>query len=179
MAAAIESERLELRPWSPSDAPEALSVYGTPTVTQWLPLETPPDSPEAMRSLLAAWQGQDAESPPDIGHWSVRTRADQELVGGLSLQHTPPGGESIALVWALAPGAWGHGYAAEAGEALVRWAMHEQGVIEVFAVVQPDNVRAAATAKRIGMEWVTELGHLSQGRYQVFRIRHSDLAYRD
>ena len=73
----------------------------------------------------------------------------------------------------------GNGYATEAGGALIRWAMHEHGVLEVFAIVQPDNVRAVATAKRIGMEWVTELGHLPQGRYQAFRIRHADLDYHD
>lgn len=39
--------------------------------------------------------------------------------------------------------------------------------------------RAEATAKRIGMEWAAELGHLPGGRYQVFRIRHVDLARED
>ena len=57
----------------------------------------------------------------------------------------------------------------------MRWAIHERGVPEVFALVQPDNARAAATAQRMGMEWVTELGHLAQGRYQVFRLRHGGL----
>ena len=57
--------------------------------------------------------------------------------------------------------------------------MHEEGVVEVFAIVQPDNERAAATARRIGMEWVTEVGHLPGGRYQVYRIRHGDLDYEE
>ena len=57
--------------------------------------------------------------------------------------------------------------------------MHEGGVYEVYAVVQPDNARAAATARRMGMEWVRETGRYGGIKLQVYRVRHGDLAYRD
>jgi RimJ/RimL family protein N-acetyltransferase len=128
-----------------------------------------------MRSLLLSWQEENSSSS-SVGHWALQTREDAALVGGLSLQYVPAGGESVSIAWVLAPNCWGNGYAAEAGEALIRWAMHERGVREIFAILQPDNTRAAATAKRIGMDWVTERGHQTRGRFQVYRLRHADLA---
>jgi len=180
MSAFIETERLTLRPWQAPDAPHALAIYGAPSVTRWLvPALASLGTSAAMRSTLLRWRDEDENSSGCAGHWAVETREDAELVGGLSLQYAPPGGESLTIAWVLAPSSWGNGYAAEAGDALIRWALHEQGETEVFAIVQPDNARAAATAERIGMEWVTELGYLQQGRYQVYRIRHGDLAYRE
>jgi RimJ/RimL family protein N-acetyltransferase len=76
--------------------------------------------------------------------------------------------------WQLHPGAWGHGYATEAGRALARWAF-SQGTDEILAVVRPANRRALATVRRIGMEWVGETEKYYNLRLQVFRLRAADL----
>jgi RimJ/RimL family protein N-acetyltransferase len=176
----VETERLRLRPWELSDAPDAFAIFDAPLVTRWLGSAAPriPDV-AAMRAHIVQWRQEAASSSDCVGHWAVLTRAGAEVVGALSLEYEPPGGESLTMGWALVPGAWGRGYAAEAGSALARWAIHEGGVPEVFAIVQLDNARAAATAQRIGMEWVTDLGPLARGSYHVFRIRHGDLGRED
>ena len=45
----------------------------------------------------------------------------------------------------------------------------------MFAVARPKNTRAAATARRIGMEWVGETTKYYDMRLNVYRIRPSDL----
>lgn len=54
------------------------------------------------------------------------------------------------------------------------WAFAE-GCGEVMAVTRVANVRAAATARRIGMEWVGETEKYYGLRLQVFRLRPTDL----
>ena len=158
----------------------ALAIYGAPTVSRWLaPATVTLDTPTAMRSTLLRWRAEGELDPGGVGHWAIETRVQPRVVGGVSLQPAPAASGSLAIAWVLEPTSWGNGYATEAGDALIRWAIHERGVLEVFAIVQPDNARAAATAERIGMQWVTELGHLPQGPYRVYRIRHGDLAYHD
>ncbi|GAA4718216.1 GNAT family N-acetyltransferase [Nocardioides conyzicola] len=180
MSRVIETPRLELRPWLPADADAASAIYTPQTVSRWLgPDDRLLRTPAVVRRQVAEWSAEDVSSDC-VGHWAVGLRFTSAVVGALTLEHAPPGGESLTIGWALAPDAWGHGYATEAGDALVRWAIHEGGVDEVFAIIEPDNTRAKATAERIGMEWVTELGHLADdGRSQVYRIRHEDLDYED
>ena len=179
MSALLETERLALRRWEASDATSAYGIFAAPRVAPWLSPAFPvPGSPEDMRSTLNRWH--DEKGRPDagcVGHWALQTRTQPVLVGGLSLQYAPAGSESLSIAWVLSPDCWGRGYAAEAGEALMRWAMHEHGVREVFAFMPTDNARAVATARRIGMDWVTELGHLTHRNYQVYRLRHADLWY--
>lgn len=182
MTRTIETARLVLRPWEPADAESALAVYTAPSVRAWLtqpdlPTELPANLAE-MRSRIAEWAPDDSEHTDVHGHWAVCVRSTSAVIGAVTLQHAMQT-DSLALGCALAPEAWGHGYATEAGDALVRWAIHEEGALEVFAIIQPGNQRAAATAERIGMEWVTELGQAPGGRYQVYRIRHGDLAWED
>ena len=85
-----------------------------------------------------------------------------------------PYDEDLELNWQLAPQEWGHGYAAEAGKALVRWAF-TQDVDELFAVARPRNTRAVGMAQRLGMEWVGETSKYYGLQLQVYRIRPSDL----
>ncbi|MDF1602023.1 GNAT family N-acetyltransferase [Nocardioides sp. YIM 152315] len=180
MSRIIQTPRLVLRPWEATDVDAAFAIFSAPSVREWVPPELgPPDTVEGMRALLASWADRDSLSEKALGHWAVGRRGSSAVIGGLTLHPASVGGESIALAWALSPSAWGHGYAAEAGDALVRWAIHDMGEIEIFALVQPDNKRAAATAERIGMEWVTEIGHVDNGRYQVYRIRHGDLDWEE
>ena len=84
----------------------------------------------------------------------------------------PPGREDLEIGWQLTPQAWGHGYASETTHALADWAFHHD-VGEIFAVVRPGNVRAAATVRRNGMEWVGETGKYFGMTLQVFRLRHA------
>jgi [ribosomal protein S5]-alanine N-acetyltransferase len=154
MPASLVTERLDLKSWELSDVADALAIYGAPSVARWMSqtmqtVETADD----MRSTLLQWRDEDGQIRGAAGHWAVYTRCDTSIVGGVSLQFAPSDAEDLTIAWALAPKAWGRGYASEAGEAVIRWAMHEQGATEVFAILQHDNARAAATARRMGMEW--------------------------
>ena len=95
------------------------------------------------------------------------------LIGGATLLPLPPDDE-FEIGWQLSPDAWGHGYAAEAGLAMARWAF-DQGIEQVIAVVRPTNKRAEAMVRRIGMDWVGETEKYHNLRLQVFRLRPGDL----
>lgn len=93
---------------------------------------------------------------------------------GRSCCPLPPRNEDLEIGWQLHPDVWGHGFASETTYALAQWAF-SQGLDEIFAVVRPDNIRAAATVRRNGMEWVGETSKYFGLTMQVFRIRPADL----
>ena len=82
----------------------------------------------------------------------------------------PPRGDDLEIGWQLPPQMWGRGYASESSRAIADWAF-EQGLEELFAVVRPNNTRAAAVAHRNGMEWVGETDKYFGMTLQVYRLR--------
>jgi RimJ/RimL family protein N-acetyltransferase len=169
----IRSPRLTLRGWRVEDAEAALAVYGADAVARWLsPAMDRVVDVAGMRSLIEQWVGEDLELPQ--GRWAVEVSDTGELVGGVGVLPLPPEGEDLEVAWQLAPHAWGRGYAAEAGHAVAHHAFGS-GVDELFAVVRTQNGRGAATAQRVGMEWVGETEKYYDLRLQVYRLRKGEL----
>src|SRR5512146_2379309 len=172
----IRSPRLTLRAWSPDDAEAALGVYGVDDVARWLSPVMDRVADEAqMRALIERWSREDLTAPQ--GRWAVELSGTGELVGGVAVLPLPPEGDELEVAWQLAPQAWGHGYAAEAGHAVAHHAF-ASGVEALFAVVRTQNGRGAATAQRVGMEWVGETEKYYDLRLQVYRLRKGELDVR-
>ena len=172
---ALTTERLTLRPWQVDDAQAALDVYGHAEVTRWLSpdMDRVPDL-ASMRLLLQQWSAEGARLPAPAGRWAVQRNSDDCVIGGAVLLPLPPGNEDLEIGWQLRPDAWGNGYATETTHALAAWAF-SQNVHEIFAVVRPGNVRAAATVRNNGMHWVGETTKYFGVELQVFRLRVADL----
>jgi RimJ/RimL family protein N-acetyltransferase len=171
----LVTERLIVRPWHVEDAKAALEIYGVAEVTRWLtPVMGQVADADAMRAVLHAWVEAQPNMLPPRGRWAIEPREGGEAIGGLAIRLLPPFDEDLELSWQLRPEAWGHGYAAEGARALAEWAFTQE-IDELFAVARPNNTRAIATARRIGMDWVGETTKYYDLRLQVFRIRPSDL----
>jgi RimJ/RimL family protein N-acetyltransferase len=176
MIPTLTSRRLQLRPWTVADADAALDVYSHEDVARWLSpdMDAVRDRHE-MRLVLQHWVADNHRSTPPTGRWAIELTDADRVIGGMTLLYLPPGGTDLEIGWQLAPDFWGHGYAAEAGRAVAHRALEYPGVDEVFAVVRPTNTRGAATAERIGMEWVGETDKYYDLHLQVFRVRAADL----
>jgi RimJ/RimL family protein N-acetyltransferase len=176
MQTPLVADRLVVRDWSPEDAEAAFEIYGSREVTHWLtPAMERIGDVTSMRLVLEAWQEAQPNLLPPRGRWAVQRREDGLVVGGLGIRLLPPYDEDLELSWQIRPEAWGHGYATEASRALIGWAF-TQDVDELFAVARPNNTRAIATAKRLGMAWVGETTKYYDLRLQVYRIRPADIA---
>ena len=174
MAHRLVTERLVLRGWAAGDAEAALDAYGDAEVARWLsPAMDKVGDLAAMRLLLQQWVAEDERMMTPAGRWAVELRDSGQVIGGATLLPLPPD-EEFEMGWQLQAREWGHGYAAESGLALARWAF-EQGIEQVVALVRPTNARAAATVRRIGMEWVGETEKYHGLRLQEFRLRPGDL----
>lgn len=175
MAELLRTNRLLVRDWSVGDAEEAMRIYGqeeSPRRPAWELGRVPTLS--AMRTVLRGWVTEQREMPPGTGRWAI-TLLDGTLIGGITLLPMPVPEADVEIGYRLAPDYWGQGYATEAARALARWAF-QRSLVEVFALVTPNNSRAAATARRIGMEWVGESDKYHGVHLEVYRLRPDDLA---
>jgi [ribosomal protein S5]-alanine N-acetyltransferase len=174
MAELLRTDRLLVRDWSVADAPAALKIYGHDDVVRWLPELNPISDAAAMHAVLRRWVAEQSEMVPGTGRWALVLLQGRVLVGGISLLPMPVPEVDVEISYQLAPEYWGRGYIIEAARALARWAF-AHSLVELFALVTPDNVRGATTARRIGMEWVGESDKYYRTHLQVFRLRPDDL----
>ncbi|GAA1545635.1 GNAT family N-acetyltransferase [Nocardioides humi] len=172
----ITTPRLSLRPWRRADAPAATRIFGDPQVARWLAPALPPvpDETEMTRTIVR-WQAETGVPGEPVGHWAITSRGGDDVVGGVAVRDLGTGDGDYELAWQLAPAAWGRGYAAEAARALAVAVLDRSPVDELLALVRPRNRRAAATARRLGMEWVGETDKFHRLRLQVYRLRRADL----
>jgi RimJ/RimL family protein N-acetyltransferase len=174
MAELLRTDRLLVRDWSVADAEAALKIYGHDDVSRWLyECKHIPDT-ATMRVVLQGWTAEQSAMVAGTGRWAVVLLEGDALVGGITLLPMPVPEADVEIGYQLAPEYWGRGYITEVGRMLARWAF-AHSLVELFALVAPDNTRAAATARRIGMEWVGESDKYHRRHLQVFRLRPDDL----
>jgi RimJ/RimL family protein N-acetyltransferase len=141
----LETERLILRAWTddPDDLARLWDMYTRPEVTRYLgAFRGPPDK------AVDRWRERMTEDSRQVVA-ALQTR-DSGLVVGTVLYNSLPGEHHMEVGWHLHPDSWGHGYATEAGRAVVERGFR-LGVPEVFAVVRPENARSHAVCRRLGM----------------------------
>ncbi|TCC54408.1 GNAT family N-acetyltransferase [Kribbella pittospori] len=171
----IRTPRLQLAPWTTDDAAGALRIFGDAEVARWLAPALGRITTEAeMRDLLAQWVAEDATLPAPLGRWKVDDVETGKTIGAVALLLLPPYDVDYEIGIQIAAAYWGRGVAAEAGHALAHYAF-DAGVDEVFAVSRPRNRRAAAAARRMGMEWVGETDKYYDVLLDVYRLRRGDL----
>jgi RimJ/RimL family protein N-acetyltransferase len=169
----IETPTLTMRPWQPSDAEQAISIFGTEEVTRWLaPSMDRITDVEAMRSQLDNWIN--SPEPPPVGYWAVVDRESDQLVGSGQIIPMPPENRDLLIGFQVLPSQWGSGFGTDVGHALAHYAF-ENGLDEIFAVVRTRNARAQSVTERIGMEWVGETEKYFGLRLHVYRLRQGDL----
>ncbi|MBL8508695.1 MAG: GNAT family N-acetyltransferase, partial [Chitinimonas sp.] len=81
---------------------------------------------------------------------SVRERASGEIVGQAGLIN-PAGYPAMEIGWLIHREYWGRGYASEAGQAALSYALEVVQAARVEAHIEPANLASLAVARKLGM----------------------------
>jgi RimJ/RimL family protein N-acetyltransferase len=144
----LRTERLLLRRSRPRDA-EAISAYRSdPDVHQhqgWARTD-PNHVRQEIEEMLQRTPGE-----PGWVQFTLETLEDRRLVGdvGLSPRADEPG--VVMVGYTIAPDQQRKGYATEAMDALVRYALDELGADVVRAYADADNVASVRVAEKVGL----------------------------
>jgi RimJ/RimL family protein N-acetyltransferase len=148
---ALETERHRLRPIRAAESTELHALFTDLQVRRWL-FDDEAISEAVVMELITA---SDALEPRGLGHWTVRARSDDRLIGSAALQ--PCDGEEIELIYLLAPAEWGQGHASEVGQVLLAHAFETLGLERVIAQADTPNTKSIDVMKRLGMRFDREL----------------------
>lgn len=145
---ALQTERMELRLLPvraaavlPEDRGEAARSLGARLPAAW------PDA-----NLLGVLRRHAAASPEEecFGVWVMIERTSGSVVGDIGFHGPPDGSGAVEVGYSVIPDRRGRGYASEAADALVSWALARPDVHAVVAGCDPENAPSIATLERVG-----------------------------
>ena len=142
----LETERLLLRPFEPSDVDGMARIYGEAEVMEHVCVGVLDREGTAM--LLADYRRLQEER--GFSTWAVVSRSSGALIGDAGFGVYLPTGEP-ELGYTLAPTAWGRGFGFEAAEACIAAAFAHLPFPRIVAKIEPRNERSLRLAKRLGM----------------------------
>ncbi len=179
MMHSLATKRLVLNPLEEKDWTFILSLFSLPIVHQFEQGELPSET--KIREQFDRALAKSNLLPKDGGIWFIIQTTDHQPIGQVKLTCNWTEVQEWELGYALLPEHWGKGYACEAAEAVLNWAFSELKVHKVIAIINAENTRSVALARKIGM---IEEGHMRearkiQGQYydeKVFAMLASDLA---
>lgn len=147
----IETERLELRPFTREDAPFILRLLNEPSFIENI-------ADKGVRTLEQA-EGYLVNGPmasqAKYGHglWAVERKADGALMGMCGLIKRDAFADRD-LGYAFLPEFWGKGFAREAARASLAWGHSEMGLRRVIAIVSPGNEASIRLLSSLGFRFV-------------------------
>jgi RimJ/RimL family protein N-acetyltransferase len=181
----LETARLILRPFTAADVDTIFDlVYADARVREaW----------SAYDGTLAEFRERFARDPiwrveDGFGFWAVVLKDGNALLGLIGFQRYEPGEDTsymifedptdeigtnpamveVELTYALGYAFWGHGYATEAGRALIDHGFRELGICRIVnAVIVNPKHRSLALMRRLGFRLVKNLnqGYLTRGAF--------------
>jgi RimJ/RimL family protein N-acetyltransferase len=146
-APVLETERLRLRPFRPSDFADYAALYADPEVVRHLGGGGQPwdrgRSWRHMAFLKGHWQIAGS------GSWAVEHQETGAFVGVIGFSE-PEGWPGLELAWVLARRWWGFGYATEGARAALEHAFTRWKRDRVISLISPENRRSIRVAERLG-----------------------------
>ena len=156
----INTSRLCLRTISAEDTDDFFAVYSNPEVMRYW--STPPlaDKSAAGKQISEIQAGFKRH---ELLKWGIALRADDTLIGSVTLFHPDFTHRRAEIGYALGRAHWGNGYMQETLTAVIDYAFDTLEFHRIEADVDPRNAASIRTLERLGFQ---REGYLRE-RWQV------------
>jgi RimJ/RimL family protein N-acetyltransferase len=160
----VDTARLTLKRLNRGDEDAVLAIWADPDVWHALRPGTPFDpehGPRRFQHHLEHWETH------SFGLWVIRERATGDTAGWVGCSHpdyVPQLTDEIEIAWSLRRPFWGQGIATEGALAAVSAALEHLRAARLLSLIDPENVRSVAVAKRLGMR---DLGSVEHGELDL------------
>ena len=145
----IETARLRLRRWLPSDRVPFAAMNADPLVMEHFPRVLSRDESDALADRIEAHF-----ECHGFGPWAVEIRDSAPFAGFVGLavpSFEAPFTPCVEVLWRLAREHWGRGFATEGAGAAVEFASRELGLPEIVSYTVPANQRSRRVMEKLGM----------------------------
>lgn len=153
----IETRRLILRAWRPSDCETFAELHRDPVVMRYFPKWL---SREESDDLIRQYQAAFAQGLPAV--WAVEIKATGCFAGAVGLTHDVSRFDfspSTGIGWRLHHAYWHQGIAREAAQACLHHGFTHLALKTIVAFTSVQNRASVALMRRLGMRHVKTFAH--------------------
>ena len=143
----LQTERLILRPYRPSDVPSIVRLIGAREVAATTLRIPHPYTEDDARALLRRWAKEKVPT-----HFGIFLGATGEHCGGAGLNLEPDHDRAELGYWIGVP-YWGSGIASEAAREVVRYGFETLGLHRIYANCFVGNDASVKILKKLGMKY--------------------------
>lgn len=162
----LETDRLLLRRQRAADVPALVDLWTDPAVTRYM---GGPRDRERMQTVFEEIAQDPAAETYDL--WPTIEKSSGRVIGNCGLTDKEVDGRhEIEVVYVLAAGAWGRGYATEIARALVTYGFEERGLSRIIALIEPENGASARVAEKAGLTFEKDVIRPGGAHRHVYAI---------
>lgn len=147
----IETARLLLRGWEPSDAEQVYTYASDPEVTPYMAWNRHTelqDSHHFLNGLIA-----DFYLRGELTYALCAGSEPERALGGIGVHWHSRRHGVMEFGYVLSRGCWGQGFVPEAGRALVRFAFETTTVERIYAPIFSQNSKSRRAAEKMGLRF--------------------------
>ena len=136
----LETEHLIMRQWLPSDYASFAEISADPAVMEYYP-----STLSELKSNEFANKCETLISNNGWGFWAVELKNNNMFIGFVGLhnpEHNLPFSPCTEIGWRISKSYWGHGYAAEAGNEVLKFAFTQLELAEVISFTTLKNSKS-------------------------------------
>ncbi len=171
----LETTRLVLRPFTPTDAPHLLALISDRQVAATT-LRIPHPCTSAHVAEWLSTHMQEYEAGQTI-RWAITRQPDRALVGGVSLFRKPEF-ESAELGFWIGKAYWGQGYASEAASRVLAYGFEHVRLNRIEAHFMDENLASGSVLTKLGLQHEGLHRQLIK-RWEQFKDVHTYAVLRD
>ena len=145
----LETNRLVLRQWLDSDAPQFAKLNANPEVMKYFPKTL-----DRLESDAAIDRYKSVIARQGWGFWAAELKGSNEFIGFIGLNQLPedhPLAPTVEIGWRLLPQHWGLGLASEGAAACLGYAFENLYLSEVISQTPLQNKPSERVMIKIGM----------------------------
>lgn len=174
----LETKNLIIRELRLEDTDGMFALDSDPDVHQYLgnkPIHTKQESIDVIHYIRQQYKDN------GIGRWAIMDKQTNEFVGwtGLKLITTEINGLTnyYDLGYRLLKKYWGKGIATEAAVATLRYAFENLNLLEVYAMVDSQNIASNKVLKKVGFRYI-KMFIIERQEHNWYTIRKNDFENR-
>jgi len=143
----LTTERLRLRQLTHDDADAMIVLFGSPEVLRFL--NQPPVDTHDKAIGLIDWLNSHFEKQEAVT-WAITLHDDDRLIGTCGNYAWDRSNRRVDIGYHVVPSHWGHGYAAEATHAILRWCFDHLDVHRIQADCTDGNLASERVLLKCG-----------------------------